>query len=77
MAFPDMIQAYRLALEATDVSFEIVTVVGESSKRRWDISLAEKKLGYQARYRLEDMGYTLRDEPQEYDQPGVVWGTDN
>ncbi|MBT3605441.1 MAG: NAD(P)-dependent oxidoreductase, partial [Candidatus Latescibacteria bacterium] len=36
IAFPDLIQAYLLALDA-EVLFEVVTVVGESSKRRWDL----------------------------------------
>ena len=34
LAFPDLIQAYRLALTAP-LDFEIVTVVGESSHRRY------------------------------------------
>lgn len=74
IAFPDLIQAYRLALQADWTGHEVVTVVGESSKRRWDLSRAEKLLGYQARYRLEDLGYTLREEPAGYDRVGVVWG---
>lgn len=72
IAFPDLIQAYQLALCA-DIDFEVVTVVGESSKRRWDLSRAEQVLGYRAKYRLEDLGYTLRDEPEGYDRAGVVW----
>lgn len=73
IAFPDLIQAYQLALNVADIAFEVVTVVGESSKRRWDISKAEQVLGYRAQYRLEEMGYTLRDEPRGYDRAGVVW----
>ena len=74
IAFPDLIAAYQLALEVPDIGFEIVTLVGESSKRRWDLSRSESVLGYRPRYRLEDMGYTLRDEPEAYNLPGVVWG---
>lgn len=73
IAFPDLMQAYQLAIETRDLDFEVITVVGESSKRRWDLSKAERVLGYHAQYRLEDMGYTLRDEPSGYDRAGVVW----
>ncbi len=74
IAFPDLLQAYQLALAVADVEFEIVTIVGESSKRRWDLSKAERVLGFKSQYRLEDLGYTLRDEPDGYDRPDVVWG---
>lgn len=62
VAFPNLIEAYRLAIRTEDTGFEIVTVVGESSRRRWDLSKAERILGYRPRYRLEDLGYTLGDE---------------
>ncbi|MGE5191774.1 MAG: NAD-dependent epimerase/dehydratase family protein [Deltaproteobacteria bacterium] len=62
IAFPDLVETYRLAVTATDIKFDIVTVVGESSRRRWDLSRAERVLGYHPRYRLEDLGYTLGDE---------------
>ena len=68
LAFPDLIQAYQLALKAPDVGYEIITLVGESSRRRWDLSIAEKLLGYRPRYRLEDLGYSLREETR-YLQP--------
>jgi len=64
IAFPDLVEAYRLALAVPDIGFEIVTVVGESSKRRWDLSKAEHVLGYRPRCRLEDMGYTVGDESE-------------
>ncbi len=72
LAFPDLIRAYELALTAPDVGYEIVTLVGESSRRRWDLARAEQVLGYRPRYRLEDMGYTLRDEPDSYNRPNIV-----
>lgn len=72
IAFPDLIRAYELALTAPDIGFEIVTLVGESSRRRWDLSRAKKVLGYRPRYRLEDMGYALREEPDSYDRPNIV-----
>ena len=62
LAFPDLIQAYRLALVAPSIGFEIVTVVGESSRRRWDLTRAEKVLGYRPTIRLEDIGHELGDE---------------
>ncbi|MBI3866344.1 MAG: NAD(P)-dependent oxidoreductase [Planctomycetia bacterium] len=65
--FPDLEQAYRLALTATRVGFEIVTIVGESSRRRWDLSKAERVLGYRPRYRLEDLGYTLGSETEPFE----------
>jgi uronate dehydrogenase len=66
LAFPDLIEAYRLALVAPSVAFEIVTVVGESSRRRWDLTRAEKVLGYRPTIRLEDMGYELGDEREPF-----------
>ena len=60
--FPDLVEAYRLSLTADISGFEIVTLVGESTRRRWDLSKAERLLGYRPRYRLEELGYTLGDE---------------
>jgi uronate dehydrogenase len=62
IAFPDLVEAYRRALLAPGIGFEIVTVVGESSRRRWDLSRAEKLLGYRPTLRLEELGYQLGDE---------------
>jgi uronate dehydrogenase len=71
LAFADLIQAYRLALAAPDIGFEIVTVVGESSRRRWDLSRAEKVLGYRPTVRLEELGYALGDEWEPWENvPG-------
>src|SRR5205823_6330127 len=47
---------------ASDIGFEIVTVVGESSRRRWDLGKAERLLGYRPAVRLEELGYELGDE---------------
>ena len=66
LAFPDLIQAYRLALAAPDIGFEIVTVVGESSRRRWDLSKAEQVLGYRPTIRLEEFGYQLGEEREPF-----------
>ncbi len=62
VAFPELVEAYRLALAAPNLKFEIITIVGESSRRRWDLSKAERVLGYRPKFRLEDLGYTLGDE---------------
>jgi nucleoside-diphosphate-sugar epimerase len=71
LPFPDLLQAYRLALQAPDIGFEIVTVVGDSSRRRWDLTRAEKVLGYRPTIRLEDLGYQLGEEREDYDQRGT------
>jgi nucleoside-diphosphate-sugar epimerase len=67
IAFPDLAEAYRLALVAPQIGFEIVTLVGESTRRRWDLSRAEQLLGYRPRYRLEEMGYTIGDESEPFE----------
>ncbi|HUG91002.1 MAG TPA: hypothetical protein VML55_09225, partial [Planctomycetaceae bacterium] len=64
--FPDLLEAYRLALEAPGIGFEIVTIVGESSRRRWDISKAERVLGWRPKLRLEDVGFELGDEREAF-----------
>jgi len=56
IAFPDLCQAYRRALEAPDLGCEVIHLVGESSVRRWDLSKAERLLGYRPEYRMEEMG---------------------
>ena len=64
--FPDLLEAYRLALEAPGIGFEIVTIVGESSRRRWDISKAERILGWRPTLRLEDLGFELGGEREPF-----------
>ncbi len=59
IAFPDLVRAYQLALAAPAVRFEIVTIVGESSRRRWDLAPAERVLGYRPAIRLEELGYEI------------------
>ncbi len=66
IAFPDLIQAYRLALTTPNIGFEIVTVVGEGSKRRWDLEKAKQVLGYRPTIRLEDLGYIIGDEREPF-----------
>lgn len=66
IAFPELAEAYRLALTAPAIDFEIVTIVGDSSRRRWDLAKAERVLGYRPKTRLEDRGYTLGAENEPY-----------
>lgn len=64
IAMPELIRAYRLALQADlpSASFELITLVGESSQRRWDLSRAESLIGYRPEIRLEDLGCQLGSE---------------
>jgi uronate dehydrogenase len=66
IAFPDLLEAYRRALTAPDIDFEIITIVGECSRRRWDLSKAERLLGFRPAIRLEELGYRLGDERAGY-----------
>lgn len=66
IAFPDLARAYQLALTAPVAGFEMVTVVGESSRRRWDLSRAEAVLGYRPQIRLEELGYRLGEESEPF-----------
>lgn len=58
---PDLAQAFALALTVLLTKYEVVTIVGESSRRRWDLGPARRVLGYEPRYRLDDLGVTLGD----------------
>lgn len=64
IAFPDLCRAYECALEAPAPGFEIIHLVGESSRRRWDLSRADAALGYRPTLRLEELGYQLGSETQ-------------
>jgi uronate dehydrogenase len=59
--FPDLAQAFALALRVPVARHEVVTVVGESSRRLWDLGPARRVLGYEPRYRLDDLGVTFAD----------------
>jgi uronate dehydrogenase len=60
--FPDLAQAFARALTVPLSRYEVVTVVGESSRRVWDLGPARRVLGYEPRYRLDDLGIVF-DEP--------------
>lgn len=66
LAFSELVRAYRLALAAPSVEFDIVTLVGDSSRRRWDLSRAASVLGYRPQLRLEDIGFRLGDDREPY-----------
>ena len=51
---------HKLALEAPHEGYDLIHIVGENSKRRWDLSKAERILGYRPEYNFEEMGYTIR-----------------
>ncbi len=76
IAYSDLVEAFALSLTAPLARCELVTIVGESSKRRWDLSQAEHLLGYKGRVNLEESGYELREEPADYSRPGSVHGDD-
>jgi uronate dehydrogenase len=58
---PDLAQAFARALTVPLSKFEIVTIVGDSSRRTWDLDPAHRVLGYQPQYRLDDLGVTFAD----------------
>lgn len=58
-AFPDLVRAYKLALEVPHKGYDLIQIVGECSKRRWDLSKAERILGYRPEYNFEEMGYAI------------------
>lgn len=68
LPFPDLAQAYAKALTVPNIGFEVVTVVGDSSRPTWDLSRAKQVLGYQPTIRLEEHGFELGDvlEPVEF-----------
>jgi hypothetical protein len=59
--FPDLAQAFACALRAPLPGYAAVTIVGESSRRVWDLDAARRILGYEPRYRLDDLGIDWAD----------------
>lgn len=57
--FPDLAQAFVRALTVPLAKYEVVTVVGESSRQSWDLEPARRVLGYVPQYRLDDLGVTF------------------
>jgi uronate dehydrogenase len=60
--FPDLASAFALALTVPLTGYEVVTLVGESSRRAWDLGPARRVLGYRPAFDLDRLGVTY-DEP--------------
>jgi uronate dehydrogenase len=54
--FPDLAQAFARALTVPLSGYQVVTIVGDSSRRAWDLEPARRVLGYRPQYRLDDLG---------------------
>jgi uronate dehydrogenase len=54
--FPDLANAFRKALTVSLKRYEVVTIVGDSSRRLWDLKPARRVLGYKPGYYLDDLG---------------------
>jgi uronate dehydrogenase len=59
--FPDLAQAFVKALTVPLYRYEVVTIVGDSSRRLWDLKAARRVLGYRPAYYLDDLGVTFAD----------------
>jgi uronate dehydrogenase len=59
--FPDLAQAFSRALTVPLSGFTVVTIVGDSSRRAWDLEPARRLLGYEPRFCLDDLGVTFAD----------------
>jgi uronate dehydrogenase len=59
--FPDLASAFSLALTVPLNGFHIITIVGESSRRIWDLEAARRVLGYTPSIRLDDLGVSFAD----------------
>jgi nucleoside-diphosphate-sugar epimerase len=57
--FDDLAQAFKRALKVHLTKFEIVTVVGDSTRQAWDLSKAKKLLAYKPRHQLDGLGLTF------------------
>src|SRR5262249_49591808 len=59
--FPDLAQAFSRALTVPLPQYEVVTIVGDSSRRLWDLNPARRLLSYRPLYYLDDLGVTFAD----------------
>jgi uronate dehydrogenase len=66
LTFAELIQAYRLALTAADIGFEVITVVGEPAQGRWGLEKARRVLGYRPTGQLGQMGFAMGDEREPF-----------
>lgn len=58
---PDLAQAFAKALTVPLARYEVVTIVGESSRRVWDLDPARRVLGYHPLYHLDQLGAVFAD----------------
>jgi uronate dehydrogenase len=58
---PDLAQAFTQALTVPLARYEVVTIVGESSRRIWDLEPARRILGYTPHYSLDQLGVVFAD----------------
>ncbi len=59
IAFAELADVYARACRVPLDGSQVFHVVGESSRRRWELEAARDILGYLPRTRLEDLGFTL------------------
>jgi uronate dehydrogenase len=62
----DLAQAFARALTVPLQGFQVATIVGESSRRIWDLEPARRILGYEPQILLDDLTETFADP---YDVP--------
>ncbi len=55
--FPDLAQAFEKALTVPVSGYQVVTIVGESSRRIWDLEPARRILGYEPGINLDDLDF--------------------
>jgi nucleoside-diphosphate-sugar epimerase len=58
---PDLAHAFAKALTVSLSGYQIATIVGESSRRLWDLERARQVLGYEPAYCLDDLGVRFVD----------------
>ena len=58
---PDLAQAFALALTMHLRRYQVVTIVGDSSRRLWGLQPARSVLGYRPEYYLDDLDVTFAD----------------
>lgn len=59
--YADLAQAFCKALTAPLPKYEVVTIVGDSSRRCWDLESARRVLGHEPTCRLDDFGVEFDD----------------
>lgn len=57
--FPDLAQAFALALTVPLTRYEVVTIAGDSTLSPWSLEQARRVLGYCPQYHLDELGLTF------------------